>query len=103
MYRRFLVTLLRRSMLVLILVCLGCSAQSGLPSSDLVQKIERQVRATYSIPASVKITVGPLRPSDFPNYEALTISMEGGEKKQTYDFLLSRDGKNLARMPMLDL
>jgi protein-disulfide isomerase len=102
MYRRFLVMLLRRSILVLVLVCLGCSAQSA-PSPDLVQKIERQVRATYSIPATVKITVGPLRPSDFANYDAVTISMEGGEKKQTYDFLLSKDGKTLARMTMLDL
>jgi protein-disulfide isomerase len=103
MYRRFLVTLLRRSILVLVLVCLGCSAQSALPSSDVVQKIERQVRATYSIPASVKITVGTLRPSDFANYDSVTITMEGGEKKQTYDFLLSRDGKTLARMTLLDL
>jgi protein-disulfide isomerase len=93
--------LLRRSILILVLVCLGCSAQSA--PSDLIQKIERQVRATYSIPASVKITVGPLRPSDFANYDAITISMEGGEKKQTYEFLLSRDGKTLARMTMLDL
>jgi len=95
------VTLLRRSILVLMLVCLGCAAQSASP--DLTQKIERQVRATYSVPASVKITVGPLRPSDFANYDALTISMEGGEKKQTYEFLLSKDGKTLARMTKLDL
>ena len=93
--------LLRRSILILVLVCLGCSAQSAPP--DLIQKIERQVRATYSIPASVKITVGPLRPSDFANYDAITISMEGGEKKQTYEFLLSKDGKTLARMTTLDL
>jgi len=95
------VTLLRRSILVLVLVCLGCSAQSVSP--DLTQKIERQVRATYSIPASVKITIGQLRPSDFANFDALTISMDGGEKKQTYEFLLSKDGKTLARMTKLDL
>jgi len=97
------VTLLRRSILVLVLVCLGCSAQLAPAPSDLIQKIERQVRATYSIPASVKITVGPLRPSDFANYDALTITMEGGEKKQTYEFLLSKDGKTMARMTKLDL
>jgi len=95
------VTLLRRSILVLVLVCLGCSAQSA--PSDLVRKIERQVRATYNIPASVKITVGPPRPSDFANYDAVTIRMEGDDKKQTYDFLLSKDGKTLLRMTKLDL
>ena len=96
-------TLLRRSILVLVLVCLGCSAQLAPTPSDLTQKIERQVRATYSIPASVKITIGPLRPSDFANFDAVTISMDGGEKKQTYEFLLSKDGKTLARMTKLDL
>jgi protein-disulfide isomerase len=103
MYRRFLVTLLRRSILVLVLVCMGCSAQLAPVPSDLTQKIEREVRATYSIPASVKIAVGPLRPSDFANYDALTITIEGEEKKQTYEFLLSKDGKTLARMTKLDL
>lgn len=96
-------TLLRRSILVLVLVCMGCSAQLAPVPSDLTQKIEREVRATYSIPASVKIAVGPLRPSDFANYEALTITIEGEEKKQTYEFLLSKDGKTLARMTKLDL
>jgi len=97
------VTLLRRSILVLVLVCMGCSAQLAPVPSDLTQKIEREVRATYSIPASVKIVVGPLRPSDFANYDALTITIEGEEKKQTYEFLLSKDGKTLARMTKLDL
>jgi len=97
------VTILRRSILVLLLVCLGCSAQLAPVPSDLDQKIERQVRATYSIPATVKITIGTLHPSDFTGYDALTITMEGGEKKQTYDFLLSKDGKTLARMTKLDL
>src|SRR5271170_7831968 len=103
MYRRFLVTLLRRSILVLVLVCLGCSAQLAPAPPDLAQKIERQVRATYSIPASVKVTIGPPRPSEFPNYDTVTIIIDGGEKKSTYDFLISKDGKTLARMTKLDL
>jgi protein-disulfide isomerase len=97
------VTLLRRSILVLMLVCLGCSAQLAPVPSDLNNKIERQVRATYNVPASVKITVGPPRPSDFNNYDALSITMEGSDKKQTYEFLLSKDGKTLLRMTKLDL
>lgn len=96
-------TILRRSIFVLMLVCLGCSAQLAPVPSDLTQKIERQVRVTYSIPASVKITVGPLRPSDFANYDALTITMDGDQKKQSYEFLLAKDGKTLARVTKLDL
>src|SRR5713101_6957200 len=101
MLRRFLVTLLRRSFLVLLLICLGCAAQSAPP--DTVKVIERQVRGYYSIPAGVKILVGSLKPSDFPNYDALTITMDSGDKKQNYDFLLSKDGKTLIRMTKLDL
>ncbi|MGH9530555.1 MAG: DsbA family protein [Terriglobales bacterium] len=91
----------RRSILVFLFVCLGCSAQSAPP--DLVQRMERQVRIYYSIPAHVKITISPLKASDFPEYDALTITFDGGEKKQTYDFLLSKDKKTLIRMTKLDL
>jgi len=92
---------LRRSILVLVLVCLGCSAQSAPP--DLTQKIERQVRATYSVPATVKITVSPLRPSEFASYDTVTVTMDGEDKKRTYDFLVSKDGKTLARLTKMDL
>jgi len=94
-------TFLRRSILVLLLICLGCSAQSAAP--DTVQRIERQVRAYYSVPAEVKITLGPLKPSEFPNYDALTVDMDGQGKKRSYDFLLSKDGKMLMRVTKLDL
>jgi protein-disulfide isomerase len=92
---------LRRSLFVLVLVCLGCSAQSAPP--EQVQRIEREVRSYYSLPATVNVTVGPLRPSEFPNYDALTINITGEGKKQDYDFLLSKDGKTLMRLTKLDL
>jgi protein-disulfide isomerase len=91
---------LRRSIIVFALICLGCSAQSVPP--DVAQRIERQVRSFYSIPAGVKVSLGPLKPSEFPNYDTLTITFEG-DKKQTYDFLLSKDGKTLMRMAKIDL
>jgi protein-disulfide isomerase len=68
-----------------------------------VQRIERQVRTYYTIPPRVKIEISPLKPSEFPNYDALTITFEGNEKKQSYDFLLSKDKKTLIRMSKLDL
>jgi protein-disulfide isomerase len=101
MYRRFLVTFLQRAILVLVLVCLGCSAQSAPP--EVARRIEQQVRTFYNIPPNVKINLSALKPSEFPNYDALTITFDGGEKKQTYEFLLARDGKTLLRMTKLDL
>jgi len=92
--------LLRRSILVLILVCLGCSAQSD---PTLSQKIERHVRASYSVPPTVKIIVSAPRPSEFPNYDAVTINLDGGDKKQTYEFLVSKDATTLVRMTKIDL
>jgi len=93
--------LFRRSILLFLLACLGCSAQSA--PSDLIQRMEREVRIYYSIPPHVKIAISPLKASDFPQYDALTITFDGGEKKQTYDFLLSKDKKTLIRMTTLDL
>jgi protein-disulfide isomerase len=102
MYRRFLVTLLRRATLVLLVICLGCSAQSMPP--EVARRIEQQVRIFYTIPARVKVVLGPVKPSaEFPNYDTLTITFDGGTKKQTYDFLLAKDGKTLLRMTKLDL
>ena len=94
-------TFTRRAALLLLVVCLGCSAQSASP--EVSRRIEQQVRAYYSIPARVKVILGPTKPSEFPNYDALTITFDGGEKKQTYDFLLAKDGKTLLRMTKLDL
>jgi protein-disulfide isomerase len=96
------VTFLRRATLVLLVICLGCSAQSMPP--EVARRIEQQVRIFYTIPARVKVVLGPVKPSpEFPNYDTLTITFDGGTKKQTYDFLLAKDGKTLLRMTKLDL
>ncbi len=101
MNKRLPVSFLRRFVLLFGLVCLGCSAQSG--SSDVNLRIERQVRSYYSVPSDITITVGPRKPSEFPNYDALTVTFDSGQKKKNYDFLLSKDDKTLIRMTRLDL
>ena len=101
MFRRFLVALGRRSFVTLLLICLGCSAQSVSP--DLSRRIERQVRATYSLPVDVQVVVGPTKPSEFPNYDALTITLSNNQRKQEVPFLVSKDGKTLIRMTKMDL
>jgi protein-disulfide isomerase len=95
--------LMRRAFLVLVLICLGCSAQTAPPSPDIARLVERQVRVHYSLPPDVKVVLGPLRSSEFPNYDAMTVTFEGPHKKQEFEFLLSHDHKTLIRMTKMDL
>lgn len=93
--------LLRRSFLVLLMVCLGCSAQSAPP--ELAHLVERQVRAHYSLPPDVKVSVGAPHATDIANYDALTVTFDSGNKKQDYEFLVSKDRKTLMRVTRMDL
>jgi len=96
------VTLIRRSFVLLLMVCLGCVAQSASP--DLNKKIERQVRSYYKVPAEVRVIVGVPTPSpDFPNYDSLIVTVDGGERKQDLTFLVSKDHSSMMRMTKFDL
>src|SRR5271156_5254799 len=113
MFRWLRLMIVRRAFLVLLLICLGCSAQSPpasspaspspAPAADITHAIERVVRSHYSLPPDVKVIVGSLRSSEFANYDALTVTFVSPDKKQDYEFLLSRDHKTLLRMTRLDL
>jgi protein-disulfide isomerase len=102
-FRRLLLTLFRRSLLILLLICLGCVAQSAPP--DLARKIEHQVRSFYSLPPEVKVTVGAITPaSDVPGYDSVTVKLDQGEGKQKdYSFLISKDRNTMLRMTKFDL
>jgi len=96
------VTLLRRSFFILVLICLGCSAQSA--PSLLNHRIEHQVRATYSIPADIKVVVGAITPSsELPGYDTVTVSIDSGSKQKDYKFLLSIDRNTMLRVSKFDL
>lgn len=93
--------LTRRLAVLLLLVCAGCSAQNLSP--DLKARIQRQVQAQYDLPPDVAIDVGPRRPSDFPTYDLVTVSLISKGREQKVDFLLSQDGKTLAKVTKIDL
>jgi protein-disulfide isomerase len=102
MLRRFLVNLIRRSFILLLVVCLGCVAQSASP--DLARKIERQVRSYYKIPPEAHVLVGVPSPSaDFPNYDSVVVTVDDGDKKQDLKFVVSKDGSSLVRTIKFDL
>lgn len=95
-------TLIRRCFLLLLIVCLGCVAQTASP--DLNKKIERQVRSFYKIPPEIHIQIGAPSPSsDFPGYDSVVLTVENGEKKQDLTFLISKDRSSMMRMTKFDL
>lgn len=91
----------KRTFIFFLLICLGCAGQ--LSSSDLSQRIERQLRVSYSVPATVKVMISSPRASEFPNYDAVTVTFDDSGKKKDYDFLVSKDQKTLLRMTKMDL
>lgn len=95
--------LIRRSLFVLLAICLGCVAQSAPP--DVARKIEHQVRTVYSIPAEVKVTVGAITPTaELPGYDTVAVNIDGGDGKQKdYKFLLSKDRATMLRVTKFDL
>src|SRR6516164_1110606 len=92
---------MRRVAIFLLLLCLGCRAQSVSPETR--QRIEQQVRARYSVPAGVNIGIGSLAPSEFPNYDKLSVTLSREGKTQVIDFLLSKDAKTLVHLSKIDL
>jgi protein-disulfide isomerase len=103
MLRRFLVITIRRSIVMLLLICLGCVAQSTPP--DLSRKIERQVRSYYSIPADVTVTVGAIAPStEMAGYDAFSVTINSGDgKSKELKFLISKDRNSMMRVTKFDL
>ena len=95
--------LIRRSLLILLLICLGCVAQSAPP--EVALKIEHHVRSFYNIPADVKVTVGAIAPStEMPGYDGVSVNIDGGDgKKKDYKFLLSKDRATMLRVTRFDL
>ncbi len=64
------------------------------------------MRSQLSVPADWNVAPGPRSASDVPGYDALRIDFypDGRpEQKQPLDFLLSKDGKTLARLSKYDL
>jgi len=96
---------LKRVVIVSLVLCaVGC-AQSNAPtvSADVADRVQRQVRAYFNIPPDVDIKIGAPKPSEFPNYELIPISMSRAGNSQQAEFLLSKDGKTLIRFTKIDL
>jgi len=84
----------------------GCKAQPAPQSiSDLTlnRHIEVMVRSQYNVPQDYSVSLGARTASQVPGYQALPVTLARGDKKTVVDFLLSTDGKTLARLETFDL
>jgi protein-disulfide isomerase len=91
-------------------LAVGCRAQvppaSARPSPDAAQqsrRIEVMVRAQFNVPQDYTVTLGQRTPSKFTGYDSLPVTLARGPRTTTVDFLLSTDGKTLARLETFDL
>lgn len=97
-------SLLKRSFFLPFLLILGCSAQSGGPTSaETKRRIELRVRSHYNVPPMVTIAVGERKPSEFNGYDLIPVTLSANSRSTTHEFLVSKDGTTLLNMTKFDL
>lgn len=83
------------------------SASQGLPDTAQNRRIEVMVRDQLSTPEEIKhkiiVAIGARKPSQFPGYDSLPVTLSYGSTSQVLDYLISADGKTLARLEKFDL
>jgi len=86
-------------------MAVGCKAQPApqSPNAALNRHIEVLVRSQFNLPPGINVTVGARKPGTIPGYDTLPITLSSGVKNQVVDFLISTDGKTLARLDKYDL
>jgi protein-disulfide isomerase len=82
----------------------GCKAQTQSSTDPATnRRIEVLIRSQYNVPQDYNVVIGERKPSAFPGYDSLPITFSRGEKVTPFDFLISKDGKTLARLETFDL
>jgi protein-disulfide isomerase len=86
-------------------LAVGCKAQTTSASTDAStnRRIEVMVRAQFNVPQDYNVVVGARKPSKISGYNTLPITLSRGPKSTTVEFLISGDGKTLARLETFDL
>jgi protein-disulfide isomerase len=92
----------------LLALCLavGCKAQSTESATSEAaanRRIEIMVRSQFNVPQDYNVVVGARKPSKISGYDTLPITLSRGSKSTPVEFLISTDGKTLARLETFDL
>jgi protein-disulfide isomerase len=92
--------------LVAIWLAIGCKAQpaeSAASDVTLNRRIEVMVRSQFNVPPDYTISVGPHTPGKFAGFDDLSVTLSRGSKSTVVKFLLSTDGKTLAKLDTFNL
>ena len=92
--------------LLAVSLAVGCKAQPALPNSpDLAvnRRIEVTVRSQFNIPQDYAVSIGARKPSQFTGYDTLPVTLSRGSNTKVVEFLISTDGKTLARLETFSL
>jgi len=87
-------------------LAVGCKAQpapQAAPEAQLSRRIELVVRAQFNVPPDIDLAVGERKPSTFNGFDAVSVILSHGARKQSIDFLISTDNKTLARLDQFNL
>ena len=79
------------------------STSSATLSPELVHRIQNEIRSRYSVPPEVQISVSDPQASDVAGYDKLVVTFTHDAKQNTFDFLVSKDRKTLARLEKIDI
>jgi protein-disulfide isomerase len=77
--------------------------ESAALSAEQSRRIEVLIRSQYEIPSDYGLTFGLKTRSQQPGYDDLPITFSHNGKHVDFNFLLSQDGKSLARLQKSDL
>ena len=77
--------------------------KAELLSPEIVHRIQTQIRTHYNVPPQVEITIANPRVSSITGYDDVSITLSGGGKSSTHEFLISQDRKTLAHLDTYDV
>ncbi|MCL4469186.1 MAG: thioredoxin domain-containing protein [Deltaproteobacteria bacterium] len=87
---------LKNVAVALSLLLLSSGIAYGLTNETVLkEKITAYMRKAFNIPANVKISVGHISASEVPGLDKSVVDVSIGERKQTQDIYISRNGKYL--------
>ena len=98
--------------LLALFLAAGCKAQTTAPAPAvpnapeaalLNRRIEVMVRSQFNVPQDYAVAIGARSPSQFAGYDSLPVTLSRAANSTVVNFLISTDGKTLARLDKFDL